>query len=102
MLIEENVALRRATAAIIEVPVATLGIKVEQLVRPIDEDAVYELAQKDENKWEPIEIRLWPADWEKPAPEVLYHVVSGNHRTSAARMKGLQTLRAIVITADSD
>ncbi len=59
-------ALRSATNEVIEVDVATLGINLEHLVRPIIDEAVYDLAQKDERKWEPVEVRLWPAHLEKP------------------------------------
>ena len=102
MLSTEHVALRSATAEIIEVSVDTLGINLEQLVRPIVEADVYELALKDESKWEPIEIRLWPAEWEKPTPSVLYHVISGNHRTRAAQVKQLRALRARLIEAPDE
>jgi hypothetical protein len=57
MLIE-NVALRSATAKIIDVRIDELGIDLEHLVRPILEADVYELAEKDENLWEPIEIGM--------------------------------------------
>lgn len=87
MAIENNdVALRSATDKIIEVQVSELGISIEHLVRPISEADVYELAEKDASRWEPIEIRYWPVGWEKPSPDVRYHVISGNHRTSAARI----------------
>lgn len=94
--------LRGATDEIIEVEVESLGISLEHLVRPIIEADVYDLALKDESKWEPIEIRLWPAAWEKPSPEVVYHVISGNHRTGAARVKQLRTLRARLIDAQDE
>jgi len=94
-----NNSLRGATDEIIEVSVETLGINIEHLVRPILESDVYDLASKDESRWEPIEVRPWPVEWEKPEPSVLYHVVSGNHRTSAARIKQLPTLRARLIEA---
>jgi len=98
----ESVALRSATDEIIEVNVDTLGIDIEHLVRPIVEADVYELSTKDETRWEPIEIRLWPAHWPKPTPEVLYHVISGNHRTQAARIKKLPTLRARLLRAPDE
>jgi hypothetical protein len=94
-------ALRGATD-IIEVNVDALGIDLEHLVRPISDADVQMLAETDERRWEPIEIRLWPAEWSKPSSSVLYHVISGNHRTSAARIKGLPTLRARLIEAKDD
>ena len=57
------------------------------------------IVQTDETVWEPIEVRDWPEEWLPPTDVVLYHVVSGNHRTSAAQIKGLKTLRARVIEA---
>jgi hypothetical protein len=102
LLSETSPALRRATDDIIEVPIEALGIHPDHLVRPIQEAEVWELAQKDESRWEPIEIRLWPSDWAKPEPTILYHVISGNHRTSAARLKGLKTLRARLLDASTD
>lgn len=86
----------------IEIPVNQLGISIAHLVRPIDDQHVSELAETDESEWEPIEVRLWPDTWVKPASTVHYHVVSGNHRTSAARMKGLQVLRSKIIDANDD
>ena len=102
MIFENNGLLQNATAEIIEVEIALLGISLEHLVRPIVEADVYELAQKDERLWEPIEIRLWPSEWEKPSPEVLYHVVSGNHRVSAARIKHVRTLKARLVDASNE
>ncbi len=81
----------------IDIPIDQLGINPQCLARPIDNDYVKELADTDERDWEPIEVRLWPDAWTKPTPEVIYHVVSGNHRTRAALLKGCSTLRAKVI-----
>lgn len=96
----EQVALRGATDAIIEVEVEALGI--EHLIRELSEEAAYDLSEKDASLWEPIEIRHWPAHWAKPTPNVLYHVISGNHRTRAAQIKGLRTLRARFVKAESE
>jgi hypothetical protein len=102
MLIDsQNTALRGATD-IIDVAIESLGISYEHLVRPISEVDVQTLTETDERRWEPIEIRVWPGNWNKPAPGVLYHVISGNHRTSAARIKGLATLRARLIEASDE
>jgi ParB-like chromosome segregation protein Spo0J len=79
-----------------------LGISEEHLVRPIDDQHVAYLRDTDESEWEPIEVRSWPKEWTKPSPEVKYHVISGNHRTSAARLKGLKTIRARILVADSE
>lgn len=99
---QDVAALRCATDEIVEVNVDTLGINVEHLVRSLSEEAAYELAEKDASLWEPIEIRMWPASWEKPTPSVLYHVLSGNHRTRAAQIKGLPTLRARIVEAETE
>lgn len=90
------------TGQIIDIEVRLLGISPEHLVRPLVEEDVEVLADTDESEWEPIEVRLWPDEWEKPASHILYHVVSGNHRTSAARKKGLPTLRGTVINAPDE
>jgi transposase-like protein len=81
----------------IDIPIEQLGINPQYLVRPIDDDYVEELADTDESEWEPIEVRLWPDNWVKPALGVIYHVVSGNHRTKAAWSKGCSTIRGKVI-----
>jgi transposase-like protein len=101
--IENTVSLlRNATVEIIDVDISVLGISYEHLVRPIIDEDVDVLAETDETEWDALEIRLWPEEWEKPHPNVTYHVVSGNHRTRAARKKGLSTLKAKVIDAPDD
>lgn len=60
------------------------------------------MADTDESEWDPIEVRVWPDEWAKPYPDVRYHVVSGNHRTSAALLKGLATLKGRIIDAPDD
>jgi transcriptional regulator with XRE-family HTH domain len=87
---------RNAMEEIVDIEVRLLGISYEHLVRPIVEEDVEALAETDETEWDPIEVRAWPDEWEKPAPQVLFHVVSGNHRTRAARKKGLATLRGML------
>lgn len=99
----ETILSRNATTNdTIFVPVSQLGISISHLVRPLDEQYIRELAQTDENVWEPIEIRVWPERWQKADSLVEYHVVSGNHRTSAARIKNLSTIRARIIEASDD
>ncbi len=95
----DNQVSRNAT---IDIPVSMLGISKPHLVRPLDDLHVAELVDTDETEWEPIEVRVWPADWPKPSPDVAYHVVSGNHRTSAALIKNLQSVRVQVIEASDD
>jgi transposase len=86
----------------IEIDIHALGISKPHLVRPLDDAYVAELVDTDETEWEPIEVRAWPDEWVKPSPDVAYHVVSGNHRTSAARIKGLKAIRARIIEASDD
>ncbi|OLD63277.1 MAG: hypothetical protein AUF65_02655 [Chloroflexi bacterium 13_1_20CM_50_12] len=97
-----NVAGVARNASVVEIDVIMLGISEEHLVRPIDDQHVAYLRDTDESEWEPIEVRKWPKEWSKPTPEIEYHVVSGNHRTSAARIKGLETLRAKILDVDSE
>lgn len=87
---------------VIEVPVTMLGISEEHLVRPINYEHVEELIESDENEWEPIEFRLWPANWEKPHPDVEFHVMSGNHRRKSADPKGMEVIRGRYVKADSE
>jgi ParB-like chromosome segregation protein Spo0J len=95
--------LRSATAEIIEIPVEQLGISVPHLVRPIVDEDVDVLAETDETEWDVVEIRLWPEEYEPPATEhIRYHVISGNHRTRAARKKGLATLRCRILEAPDE
>jgi len=87
---------------LVNIKVLELGIAMNHLVRPINEDDVKILADTDEREWDPIEVRIWPDEWPKPYPDVKYHVVSGNHRTSAALIKGLATLKGWIIDAPDD
>lgn len=90
------------TGEIVAVPIALLGISEEHLVRPINYQHLEELIESDENEWEPIEFRLWPANWVKPHPDVKFHVMSGNHRRKSADAKDMETLRGRYIKADSE
>lgn len=87
---------------LVDIKVLELGIALDHLVRPINDDDVKILADTDESEWDPIEVRIWPDEWPKPYPDVKYHVVSGNHRTSAALIKGLATLKGWIIDAPDD
>lgn len=91
-----------ATNEIVDIEVLALGLAINHLVRPINDDDVKILADTDESEWDPIEVRVWPDEWPKPYPNVKYHVVSGNHRTSAALLKGLATLKGRIINAPDD
>lgn len=101
MTITDNTASLSRNATV-DIPVNMLGVSIPHLVRPLDDRHIAELVETDETEWEPIEVRVWPANWPKPTPEVAYHVVSGNHRTCAAQMKKLFSLPARVIEAQDD
>lgn len=88
--------------AIVDIEVLELGLALDHLIRPINDEDVKILADTDASEWDPIEVRVWPDEWPKPYPEVKYHVVSGNHRTSAALIKGLATLKGRIIDAPDD
>jgi hypothetical protein len=69
MTLTENQMSHEATSnQVIDIPVNRLGIDINHLVRPVDEQYVAELLETDENEWEPIEVRPWPSEWEKPSP----------------------------------
>jgi transposase-like protein len=89
-------------SGLVDIKVLELGIAINHLVRPINDDDVKILAETDASEWDPIEVRVWPDEWPKPYPNVKYHVVSGNHRTSAALLKGLATLPGRIIDAPDD
>jgi transposase-like protein len=105
MSIVENISLSRyATTSqdVVDLPVSALGISKPHLVRPLDDVYVAELVETDESEWEPIEVRVWPEEWARPTLDTKYHVVSGNHRTSAARIKNLQSIRGRIIEASDE
>lgn len=102
MTIENHLSRNATLPDISLIPLDQLGISIPHLVRPLDEQYVAELVQTDESAWEPIEVRKWPATWQKPSPAIVYHVMSGNHRTSAAQIKKLPALPARIIEADDD
>ncbi|HEX3643686.1 MAG TPA: ParB/RepB/Spo0J family partition protein [Ktedonobacteraceae bacterium] len=91
-----------AYASVVEIEIEKLGINTARLVRPIDPAYVAELAETDETEWEPLEICVWHDKWVKPTQLVEYEIVSGNHRTSAAHIKGLKKLHARIIEANTE
>lgn len=92
-----------AYAPVVEIAIEKLGINTARLLRPIDNAYVAELVDTDETEWHPLEVCIWDDKrWVKPTPLVEYDVNSGNHRASAARIKGLKTLRVTVIEAKND
>ena len=68
---------------VIECPVSILGLSTE--TRPLDQDHVRDLIHSDHTAWEPLEVCFWPQGLQKPEPSVRLRIISGNHRTSAAK-----------------
>jgi hypothetical protein len=102
-LAETNRSESGAYAPIVEIEIEKLGINTARLVRPIDPAYVAELAETDESEWQPLEVCVWDdSRWVKPSQLVEYDVTSGNHRTSAAHVKGLKKLRAVIIECRTD
>jgi transposase-like protein len=94
---------RNAKPEIVSIPVAQLGIYHRTLVRPINKQAVAELADTDETMWAPLEVRHWPDDYgTSESDEVIYHVMSGNHRRSAASLKKLECLPCVILDAPTE
>jgi hypothetical protein len=86
------------------VPLSAVGmtpLEAKRRVRPIHEAGIERLKDTDPDVWEPIIVRAWPAD--EPRDEgVEWEVISGNHRTTYARMLDLATLRIEVVDAPTD
>ena len=102
-LAETNHSEGGAYAPVVEIEIEKLGINTARLVRPIDPAYVAELAETDETEWQPLEICVWDVSrWVKPSQLVEYDIVSGNHRRSAADVKGLKKLRAVIIECRTD
>ena len=102
-LAETNHSEGGAYAPIVEVEIEKLGINTARLVRPIDPEYVAQLVESDESEWPPLEVCIWDdSRWVKPTPEVEYDVNTGNHRTSAARIKGLKKLRIVITEYKTD
>jgi hypothetical protein len=88
---------------VIEIPVSEIGINPTRQIRPV-EDVRDLMEESNPENWEPLEICLWPAGDPYPLGEEgrKYLVLGGNHRVTAARELGLETVRAIVGTAPKD
>jgi transposase len=89
-------------APLVEIEIEKLGINTARLVRQIDPAYVAELAETDDAEWEPLEVCVWSDEWVKPSQLVEYEVISGNHRTNAAHIKGLKKLRVRVIEISTE
>jgi hypothetical protein len=87
-----------------EVPLSAVGmtpLAAKRRVRAIHEAGIERLKDTDPDVWEPIIVRAWPAD-EPHGEGVEWEVISGNHRTTYARMLDLATLRIDVVDAPTD
>lgn len=88
------------------IPLAVIGLDLrpERQIRPLDWAHVQHLVDEtDPAEWDPIEVRSWPESDPFPTGEMpLYQVISGYHRTSAARRLGLAMIRTIVVDDAND
>lgn len=90
-----------------ELPLASVGLdpRPERQVRALDLGWVRHLVDEtDPAEWDPIQVRCWPAGDPYPPDEDgrEWQVISGYHRTSAARVLGMTTIRAVVAEAETD
>lgn len=85
---------------IVEVPVEVLGHSTE--VRELNWAHVQDIVMSDEHTWPPLEVCLWPDYKEKTDQSVLLRIISGNHRTSAAKEKGLSSLPVRVFKVEKE
>jgi transcriptional regulator with XRE-family HTH domain len=85
---------------IVEVPLEVLGRSTE--VRQLNYAHVQDLVMSDEHMWPPLEVCLWPDSKEKQEETVLLRIISGNHRTSAAKEKGLSSLPVRIFKAERE
>src|SRR5947209_18034256 len=86
---ETNHSEGGAYAPVVEIEIEKLGINTARRMREIDTKYVAELAETDDTEWGPLEVCVWDdTRWVRPAAHVEFEVVSGNHRTSAERVKG--------------
>jgi hypothetical protein len=93
----------------IMLPVAEIGLdrRPTRQVRHLDDEWVRHLAlESDPASWPPIIVRPWPVDDPPPAEGPCpYQAISGYHRVSAARLRCLPTIAAIVrmdVSTDAD
>lgn len=93
--------------AIQELPLADIGLdtRPERQVRTLDPAWVRHLAEEtDPAEWDPIQVRPWPATDPYPPGEEgrPWQVISGYHRTTAARSLRLPTIRGVIVDAPDD
>jgi hypothetical protein len=86
-----------------EIPLALIGLDLrpQRQIRPVDLEHVRALIETSRpEEWDPIEVRAWPPADPYPAGEAgrLYQVISGYHRTTAARTLDLPAIRAVLVT----
>lgn len=85
---------------IVEVPLELLGFDAE--VRELDYGYVQDLALTNERRWPALEVCLWPEYLPKLDPVILLRIISGNHRTAAAREKGLSSLPVRIFKVENE
>jgi ParB/Sulfiredoxin domain len=82
------------------IPLSEIGLDLRPIrqVRALDEANVHHLmTETDPAEWDPILVRAWPTSDPFPdGPHPEWQVISGYHRTSAARLLHLAEIRAIV------
>jgi len=82
-----------------------LDLRPERQVRELDFVWVRHLAEEtDPAEWDSIQVRRWPSTDPFPPDEGPYEwqVISGYHRTSAARLLNMSTLRASIVEAETE
>jgi ParB-like nuclease domain len=89
------------------IPLDLIGLdpRPQRRIRPLDPEHIRNLVETSQpDAWDPIEIRAWPETDPYPDGEEgrTYQVISGYHRTTAARILGLETIRATIITEPLD
>jgi ParB-like chromosome segregation protein Spo0J len=92
---------------IVEIALSDIALSTapNRQIRPVIPDHVRHLADEtDHTQWQPIDVRPWPESDPYPPGEEdrPWQVVSGYHRTSAARALGLPTIRAQEVDAPDD
>jgi len=85
---------------IVEVPIEVLGHSNE--VRELNWAHVQDLVMSDEHTWPPLEVCLWPEYLPKSGLATLLRIISGNHRTSAAKEKGLLSLPVRIFKVEKE
>ena len=85
---------------IVDVPIEILGHSSE--ARELNWDHVHDLALSDESSWPPLEVCLWPDSMQKLDVAILLRIITGNHRTAAAKEKGLKSLPVRIFRVEKE